>query len=128
MEEKVTGYPSVDKPWLKYYTAEMAQMPAPSSTIYEYLWENNKAHLKEAAIEYLGTVLPFGELFKKIDECAKALNALDVRPGDIVTVALPCVPEALYLVYALIRYVKSMTYIRTLLKQNTTQCATTLNI
>lgn len=101
MEEKVTGYPSVDKPWLKYYTAEMAQMPAPSSTIYEYLWENNKAHLKEAAIEYLGTVLPFGELFKKIDECAKALNALDVRPGDIVTVALPCVPEALYLVYAL---------------------------
>ena len=101
MKKQLTGYPSVDKPWLKYYTEEVVQTPAPSCTIYEYLWENNKDYPKEAAIEYLGTVLSYGELFEKIEETAKALCALNVKPGDIVTVALPAVPEALYLVYAL---------------------------
>lgn len=101
MKKQLTGYPSVDKPWLKYYNEEVVQTPVPSCTIYEYLWENNKDYPKEAAIEYMGTVLSYGDLFAKIEETAKALCALEVKPGDIVTVALPAVPEALYLVYAL---------------------------
>ena len=101
IEGEVTGYASIDKPWLKYYTEKAVQMPAPSCTIFEYLWENNKDHPKEIAIEYLGTKRSFEELFREIDDCANALSALNVQPGDIVTVALPSVPEALYLVYAL---------------------------
>lgn len=40
-------------------------------------------------------------LFEKIDKTAAAFIALDVKPGEIVTVALPSIPEALYTVYAL---------------------------
>lgn len=48
--QALTGYPSIDKPWLKYYTEEAVNAPLPECTIYEYLWENNKDHLSDIAI------------------------------------------------------------------------------
>lgn len=100
-EKKLTGYPSIDKPWLKYYSDDIIHAPLPSCTIYEYLVENNCAYPKDIAIHYLGRRITYGELFQKIDATAASFAALGVSPGDIVTVALPSVPEALYAVYAL---------------------------
>ena len=37
-EQKLTGYPSIDKPWLKYYSEEAINAPLPECTIYEYLF------------------------------------------------------------------------------------------
>ena len=50
---------------------------------------------------YLGRKITYGALFQKIDETAAAFAALGVQPGEIVTVALPSIPEVLYTVYAL---------------------------
>ena len=100
-EKKLTGYASIDKPWLKYYSEEAINAPLPECTIYEYLWENNKDFPKDIALEYMGSEISYGELFSHIDECVKALTALNVKQGDIVTVALPSIPEALYMAYAL---------------------------
>ena len=100
-QKKLTGYPSVDKPWLKYYSEDIIRAPLPSCTIYEYLIENNRAYPKDYAIHYLGRRITYGELFQKIDATAAAFVALGVTPGEIVTIALPSVPEALYAVYAL---------------------------
>ena len=41
-KQTMTGFPSIDKPWLKYYTEEIISAKLPECTIYEYLWENNK--------------------------------------------------------------------------------------
>ena len=41
-EKKLTGYPSIDKPWLKYYTDEIINIKTPEKTIFEYLRDNNK--------------------------------------------------------------------------------------
>ena len=102
MEDKtLTGYPSVDRPWLKYYSAEAINASLPEYTIYEYLYENNKDYPNDIALEYMGTKITYGKMFSYIDDCEKALTALGVKLGDIVTVALPSIPEALYLVYAL---------------------------
>ena len=100
-EKTLTGYPSIDKPWLKYYSEEAINAPLPECTIYEYLWEHNKDFPKDIALEYMGRKISYGELFIHIDECVKALTALNVKKGDIVTIALPSIPEALYMVYAL---------------------------
>lgn len=100
-EKKLTGYPSIDKPWLKYYPKEAINAPLPECTIYEYLLENNKDYPKDIALEYLGSKISYGKLFANIDSCEKALTALGVKQGDIVTIALPSVPEVLYIVYAL---------------------------
>ena len=50
MEKKLTGYPSIDKPWLKYYSEEAINAPLPECTIYEYLWENNKDYPGDIAL------------------------------------------------------------------------------
>ena len=100
-EKKLTGYPSIDKPWLKYYSEEAINAPLPECTIYEYLKENNRDFPEDIAILYLGRKIKYGELFHQIDRTAAAFAALGVKPGEIVTVALPSIPEALYVVYAL---------------------------
>ena len=100
-EKKLTGYPSIDKPWLKYYSEEAIKSPLPKCTLYEYFYENNKDYPDDIALEYLGAKISYGELFTHIDACEKSLVALQVKQGDIVTVALPSIPEALYMVYSL---------------------------
>ncbi len=100
-EQKLTGYPSIDKPWLKYYSEEAVNAPLPECTIYEYLWENNKEYPDDIAIIYFGRKITYGQLFKNIDHCAKALIACGVKDGEVVTVAMPSIPEALYAIYAI---------------------------
>ena len=100
-EKELTGYPSIDKPWLKYYSEEAINAPLPECTIYEDLMENNRDHPEDIAILYLGRKIRYGELLRQIDRTAAAFAALGVKPGEIVTVTLPSIPEALYVVYAL---------------------------
>ena len=100
-EKTLTGYPSIDKPWLKYYSEEAINAPLPECTIYEYLWENNKDHLEDVALIYFGRKITYKELFENIDKCQKSLTAIGVKEKDIVTIALPSIPEAVYLVYAI---------------------------
>ena len=99
----LTGYPSIDKPWLKYYSDEAINKPVPECTIYDFMWENNKDYPKDTALVYFNRKISYGELFDNIEKTAKAFTALGVKPHDIVTVALPSIPEALYCIYALNR-------------------------
>lgn len=101
MSKELTGYPSIDKPWLKYYKKKQFDEKIPEKSIYEYMYDSNRNYLSEIAIVYFNKKISFGELFRKIDMCAKGLVSLGVGPGDIVTVALPSIPEVLYIVYAL---------------------------
>ena len=98
---ELTGYPSIDKPWLKYYSEEAKDAPLPECTIYEYLVENNKDYPSDIAINYLGRKITYKELFENIDKAAAAFLKVGVKEKEIVTVALPSIPEALYCVYAL---------------------------
>ena len=103
MKKHITGYPSIDKPWLNYYTDKMINTPIPECSIYEFLYNNNKDYPQQIAINYFGREITFAELFKNIETTTAALIELGVREGDIVTVGLPSIPEALYLVYAINR-------------------------
>lgn len=100
-DKELTGYPSIDKPWLKYYSEEAINAPLPECTIYEYLYENNKDYPSDIAINYLGRKISYKELFENIDKTAAAFLKAGVKEKEIVTVALPSIPEALYCVYAL---------------------------
>ena len=100
-EKQLTGYPSIDKPWLKYYSEEAINGELPECSIYEYMYENNKDYPKDIAINYYGRKISYAELFENIDKTAKAFQAIGVKEGEIVTVALPSIPEVLYIVYGL---------------------------
>ena len=101
VEKQLTGYPSVDKPWLKYYSEEAINAPLPECTIYEYLVENNKDYPSDIAINYIDKKITYKELFENIDKTAAAFLRIGVQEKEIVTIALPSIPEALYCVYAL---------------------------
>ena len=115
MENKeLTGYPSIDKPWLKYYSKEAINAPLPKYTLYEYLYEKNKNNLKDTAINFYGKKISYGELFERIDITAKAFRALGIKPEMVVTIiTLNCVPSTL-IFYALNRIGAISNYINVL--------------
>ena len=73
-EKKLTGYPSIDKPWLKFYSDEAIHTSLPEFTMYEYVRDNNKDHLNDVAILYFGRKLTYKELFAHIDQTAVAFS------------------------------------------------------
>lgn len=97
----MTGFPSIDKPWLKYYSDEIINAQVPERTLYENLVENNREYPKDVALNYMGRKITYEELFANIDKTCAAFLKAGVKAGEIVTVALPSMPEALYCVYAL---------------------------
>ena len=101
MEGEITGYPSIDMPWLKYYTEEQILAPIPNMSALDYLKLLNNNNLNLPAIEFLGKQITYIELFKKINDTTKSLHALGVKPGEIVTIMLPACPEEVFLFYAI---------------------------
>lgn len=98
---ELTGYASIDKPWLKYYSKASIEAKMPEMTIYEYLFKNNIGNFNNVALEYFGKKITFSQLFKNIEETSKSYSAIGVKNGDIVTVCMPSTPEAIYTIYAL---------------------------
>lgn len=100
-ETNLTGYPSIDKPWLKYYSEEAINMPLLECTMYEYIFNANQNNLDKIALNYYGTDITYGELFNNISKIAGALENLGIKQGDIVTVCMINSPEVIYLIFAL---------------------------
>ena len=94
MSKTMNAYPSIDKPWLKFYTPEVVNGDLPECTIYDFMMQNNKDHPSDIAINYLGNKITYGELFRNIDKAAAAFLNAGVKEKEIVTVALPSIPEA----------------------------------
>ena len=101
MNEKATIYPSVDKPWLKFYTEENLTAELPKCTMFENVWRNNKNHQKNVALSYFDKEITYKELFRKIGKAASAFTAIGVKEGDIVIMATVTTPETIYAIYAL---------------------------
>lgn len=95
------GYPSIDKPWLKYYSEEAIMSEVPNISAYEFMKLQNGNNLNGKALSFFGNDITYRELLKKIDEVAKSLMMYGIKKDDVVTVCLPNLPEAVYLFYAI---------------------------
>ena len=101
-ETKVlTGYPSIDKPWMKYYSDEVINMKVPHCTMLEMVYNNNKENLNGTAINYFDKKTTYAQFFKDIDRMAKAFLAYGIKAGDIVTVVSLTTPIAVTSMYAM---------------------------
>lgn len=99
----LTGYPSIDKPWLKYYSEEAIHASIPECTVYEELWQENSADPDGIALIYYGRKITYGELFENIERVRCALLREGVRKDDKVILLSLSTPESVYLIYALCR-------------------------
>ncbi len=100
-EKKMTGYPSIDKPWLKYYDEKAINGTLPKKTMYQYAFEKNKDNLSEIALVYFGKRITYSKLFENVYYTAKAFVSMGIEEGDIVTIMSMHTPETIYAIYAL---------------------------
>lgn len=99
----MTGYASIDKPWLKYYKKENIGIERINCNAYEFMKQHNIDNLSANAINYMGKIITYEELLNEIDKTTKSLIKLGIGSGDIVTLVMANIPENVYLFYALNR-------------------------
>ena len=100
-EQEMTGYPSLDKPWLKYYSAEAINAPLPDGTMFDLLYNSDKCRSNNTALKYFGNSISYGEMFKNIRMTAGALSAHGVKRGDVVSILSLNTPDTTYVIYGL---------------------------
>lgn len=88
-EKKLTGYPSIDKPWERFYGKIQKNSIFLNTTPYQGLTQSNASHPDETALEYFGAKISFGELIKNTDCVAKSLESYGVKKETMSPSALP---------------------------------------
>lgn len=94
----LVGYPSIDKPGLRYYPDMLFHERKKYNKIMDRLksvWKN-----EDEMIEYYGTEIKAQEFFDRIDEIAKSLHAIGIKENDSIVVSLDATPEFLELLLA----------------------------
>lgn len=92
--KKETGYPHIDKPWMKYYDEKVVEAKDPKTNITEYLKMKAQGNESLLAHSYYGRKITLDELFVKADTASKVLTSLGVKKGEIVMNMLPNIPES----------------------------------
>lgn len=99
--QELTGFPSIDRPWLKYYAEDKRDFVLPDCSVYDYMVRNNEDNLAATALDYFGNKITYGEMISTIDRCVEAFSALGVKRGDVISFLNPTTPEIYYAFYAL---------------------------
>lgn len=89
-----------NKPWLEYYSREERSIKFTNKSIYNYMKDNVGEDLDYIALNYFDNRITYYDFLRNIDCCARGLREYGVKDGDIVTICMPNMPEAIYVFYA----------------------------
>ena len=95
----LTGKPSIDRPWMKFYPDVLRGIQVPACTVEQYL-SVRAADPNVIAMHYYGVDITWGTVYRKVDATARALQVLGNKQGDQIPVFLRSVPEFIYLLLA----------------------------
>ena len=97
-----TGYPSIDKPWNRYFNTIDGgnTVEVPTETIYNYLKKCNADNLDGYALDFFGHKITYGELFDRVEKVAVSMRELGVQEDEIVSIISVGAVEAYELMYA----------------------------
>lgn len=98
-EKKLTGYPSIDKPWLSQYPNDLISNRRTYSNINEAIhkvWINKT----ETIIDYYGSQITVKDFFDAVARISSALSLYGIEEGDSIVVSLESVPEFIELLLA----------------------------
>ena len=89
---QTTGYPSIDKPWLKYYDSQIINQKLPLCSVYDFIYQNNKNHIDNIALNYFDVKYTYNDLFCNIEKAERDFYYLGVKENDIVTIFSDSIP------------------------------------
>ena len=91
----------MEKPWTLQYDPGMKEsMTYPDKTLYEMLVRTENNFPGTPAISFEGRKISFRALLNQVDTVALALKELGLKRGDVATICLPNVPQAVVFFYA----------------------------
>lgn len=90
----LTGYPHIDKPWMKFYSENDNEINIPNLNLTGYLKEKNKSRGLLVAESYYGKKTTYNEFFQNVDISSRVLSYIGVKKGDIIMNLVPNIPEA----------------------------------
>jgi len=98
---ELTGYASIDMPWLKYYKNEKTDIP--NKTLYQALIDNNIDNLDAVAFvcaDKNDQEITYRKFISDIDKMANAFNNLGLKQGDEIVGSFKNSYESVVLVFA----------------------------
>jgi acyl-CoA synthetase (AMP-forming)/AMP-acid ligase II len=93
-----------EKPWLKHYDSDAPQeIEIPPITLKDRFEDSFRDYPNHPALHYMGRTMTYRELKEASDRFVSALFQAGCRPGDLVGIHLPNIPQYLIAVTAAIR-------------------------
>ena len=89
-----------NKPWLEYYSREERSIKFTNKSIYNFMRDNVGDDLDYIALNYFDNRITYYDFLRNVDSCARGLREYGIKKGDIVTICMPNMPEAIYVFYA----------------------------
>lgn len=105
--KELTGVPSIDKPWLKYYDEKSLNLEVPDMSIYQMVELCTKNYLDDIALELRissnnfsnGNTITYKKYLELIKNFAKSLKSIGVKNNEIISTILPYIPESRVSIY-----------------------------
>ncbi|MCF0229507.1 MAG: AMP-binding protein, partial [Parasporobacterium sp.] len=88
-------------PWKPYIGDIPFTLEYDRGTIFQAVEKTAKKYPDNIAFEFMGRKVTYKKMFEEVRKVARAYKAIGVRKGDMVTLALPNCPQAVYSFYAL---------------------------
>ena len=92
MENKMTGYPHIDKPWMKYYDKDIT-VEYPKGNITDYVYNKSIGHEDMVDDTYYTRDFTYGESAERINHASQALRGLGVHKDDKILCMVPNMPS-----------------------------------
>jgi len=89
-----------EKPWLKYYDRMPEHLTYYNGSMYDIVSDASIKYPNNIALEYFDIKYTFKQMLNKIDIVAVSLKKLNIVENECVTICMPNMPEAIFLIYA----------------------------
>ena len=89
-----------EKPWLRYYDRMPEHLEYYNGSMYDKVSDIAIQYPDNHALEFFDKIYTYKAFIKKVDKIAVALKELNVIENECVTICMPNIPEAIFLIYA----------------------------
>jgi long-chain acyl-CoA synthetase len=90
------------KPWVKFYDSHVPEhIDYARTTMYNAVVKTAEKYPHSIAYDFMGHESTYQQMIEQIDQCARSLISLGLKPGDRMTISMPTSPQGVICFYAI---------------------------